>query len=139
MTFASFPDRPDLQRGVQEEVEGDPEDTPNPSLRFQTRYKHVFLFLLESDECSSGVDACQGDSGGPASVLKNGRQTQVKERLRRVVGMNGWEGYLGWSFADWDCQPGKGMRGPEVSRTLHTCDFYIELDQERYGWVQSLE
>ena len=91
MTFASFPDRPDLQRGVQEEVEGDPEDTPNPSLRFQTWYKHVF-FLLESDECSSGVDACQGDSGGPALVLKNGRQTQVKESLRRMVGMDGWDG-----------------------------------------------
>ena len=45
MTFASFPDRPDLQRGVQEEVEGDPEDTPNSSLRFQTRYKHVFPFF----------------------------------------------------------------------------------------------
>ena len=85
------------------------------------------------------MDACQGDSGGPATVLKNGRQTQVKERLRRVVGMNGWEGYLGRTFADWDCQPGKGMRGPKVSRTLHTRDFYLELDQERYGWVQSLE
>ena len=46
MTFASFPDRPDLQRGVQEEVEGDPEDTPNSSLRFQTRYKHVLPFLI---------------------------------------------------------------------------------------------
>ena len=100
---------------------------------------NCFPFLLESDKCSSGVDACQGDSGGPASVLKNGRQTQVKERLRRVVGMNGWEGYLGWTFADWDCQPGKGMRGSKVSRTLHTRDFYLELDQERYGWVQSLE
>ena len=92
MIFASFPDRPDLQRGVQEEVEGDPEDTPNPSLRFQTRYKHVFPFLLESDEYSSGVDACQGDSGGPASVLKNGRQTQVKESLRRMVRTDGWDG-----------------------------------------------
>ena len=59
--------------------------------------------------------------------------------LRWMVGMDGWDGWLGWSFADWDCQPGKGMRGPEVSRTLHTRDFYLELDQERYGWVQSLE
>ena len=45
MTFASFPDRPDLQRGVQEEVEGDPEDTPNSSLRFQTRFKVFPLYL----------------------------------------------------------------------------------------------
>ena len=91
MTFASFPDRPDLQRGVQEEVEGDPEDTPNSSLRFQTRYKH-WNFFLESDKCSSGVDACQGDSGGPASILKNGRQTQVKKNLRKMVRKDGWEG-----------------------------------------------
>ena len=47
------------------------------------------------------MDACQGDSGGPASVLKNGRQTQVKEILRRVVGMNGWDGWLGW-MDGWD-------------------------------------
>ena len=56
-----------------------------------------------------------------------------------MIGMDGGEEWLGWSFADWDCQPGQGMRRPEVSRTLHTRDFYIELDQERYRWVQSLE
>ena len=95
MTFASFPDRPDLQRGVQEEVEGDPEDTPNSSLRFQTRFKASPVFFnLFLTECSSGVDACQGDSGGPASVLKNGRQTQVKKNLRRMVGKYGWGGWL---------------------------------------------
>ena len=52
------------------------------------------FFLLESDECSSGVDACQGDSGGPASILKNGRQTQVKKNLRKMVGKDSWDGPL---------------------------------------------
>ena len=67
---------------MQEEAGRDIQDISLTYLRLHTRFS-LFSFLafslLDISHSSvKGVDACQGDSGGPASVLKGGRQTQVR-------------------------------------------------------------
>ena len=67
---------------MQEEAGRDIQDTSLTYLRIHTRFSLLFLFALFFKVIShspvKGVDACHGDSGGPASVLKGGRQTQVR-------------------------------------------------------------
>ena len=66
---------------MQGEVERDLQNTSLTYLWLHARFSLLFFFFFIPQGYPTlilGVDACQGDSGGPASVLKGGRQTQVR-------------------------------------------------------------